>query len=79
MPEVVGAKARVDAAVAEAMGRVLPRDLAAGDPLVRRSDRADYQSNAALGLAKKAGIAPRDLGRSLRDALHDPDYLFIKK
>ena len=65
MSEVVGAKALVDAAMTQVMVRVLPRDLAAGDPLVRRSDRADYQSNAALGLAKKAGLAPRDLAGSL--------------
>ncbi|HWG26919.1 arginine--tRNA ligase [Actinospica sp.] len=69
MPEVLGAKDLVDAAVAQAMVRVLPRELAAGDPLVRRSDRADYQSNAALGLAKKAGIAPRELAQALLDSL----------
>lgn len=69
MSEVLGAKAQVDAAVAEAMVRVLPRELAAGDPLIRRSDRADFQSNAALGLAKRAGIAPRELAQSLLDAL----------
>ena len=65
MSEVVGAKALVDAAMTQVMVRVLPRELATGDPLVRRSDRADYQSNAALGLAKKAGLAPRDLAGSL--------------
>ncbi|HTJ69243.1 MAG TPA: arginine--tRNA ligase [Actinospica sp.] len=69
MSGALGAKAQVDAAVAEAMARVLPRDLAAGDPLVRRSDRADYQSNAALGLAKRAGIAPRELAQSLLESL----------
>ena len=69
MSEVLGAKAQVDAAVAEAMARVLPVGLAAGDPLVRRSDRADYQSNAALGLAKKAGTAPRELALRLLTAL----------
>jgi arginyl-tRNA synthetase len=73
MAEVVGAKARVAAAMSEGMLRVLPRALAAGDPLVRRSDRTDYQSNAALGLAKQAGLAPRDLARSLLDALDSPD------
>jgi arginyl-tRNA synthetase len=72
MSEVVGAKALVDAAMAQAMVRVLPREPAAADPLVRRSDRADYQSNAALGLAKKTGLAPRDLARSLLAALDDP-------
>jgi arginyl-tRNA synthetase len=64
-----GAQDLVDAAMAQAMARVLPSEIAAGDPLVRRSDRADYQSNAALGLAKKAGIAPRELAQSLLDAL----------
>ena len=67
MSEVVGAKALVDAAMTQVMVRVLPRELATGDPLVRRSDRADYQSNAALGLAKKAGLAPRELAGSLLD------------
>ncbi len=66
---MLGAKDLVDAAVAEAMLRVLPGELSAGDPLVRRSERADYQSNASLGLAKKAGIAPRELAQSLLDAL----------
>jgi arginyl-tRNA synthetase len=47
----------------------LPGELSAGDPLIRRSERADYQSNAVMGLAKKAGIAPRDLAQSLLDAL----------
>jgi arginyl-tRNA synthetase len=74
MFEVLGAKAQVDAAVAEAMVRVLPRGLAAGDPLVRRSDRADYQSNAAPALAKAAGVPPRELGQSLLAAL-DTDAL----
>ena len=73
MSEVVGAKALVDAAMTQVMVRVLPRGLAAGDPLVRRSDRADYQSNAALGLAKRVGIAPGDLARSLADGLDTLD------
>ena len=74
MSEVLGAKALVDAAMAAAMVRVLPRDLAAEDPLIRRSDRADFQSNAALGLAKKAGLAPRDLAESLFAALDNADF-----
>jgi arginyl-tRNA synthetase len=75
MAEVVGAKARVEAAMSEGMVRVLPRGLASADPLVRRSDRTDYQSNAALGLARKAGIAPRDLALSLLDALDGSGFL----
>ncbi|HET9168940.1 MAG TPA: arginine--tRNA ligase [Actinospica sp.] len=69
MSEVLGAKAQVDAAMARAMARVLPVGLAAGDPLVRRSDRADYQSNAALGLARRTGTAPRELAQQLLSAL----------
>jgi arginyl-tRNA synthetase len=70
---MLGAKDLVDAAMAEAMLRVLPGELSAGDPLVRRSERADFQSNAALGLAKRAGIAPRELAQSLLDALGGGD------
>ncbi|WP_280194874.1 arginine--tRNA ligase [Nocardia farcinica] len=54
----------VAAVVAEAIGRVRP-DLAGADPVVRRSDRADFQSNAALPLAKKTGTKPVDLAESL--------------
>lgn len=68
---MLGAKDLVDEAVAQAMANVLPPELSSADPLVRRSDRADYQSNAALGLAKKAGIPPRELAQSLLDALGD--------
>ncbi len=31
------------------------------DPVVRRSDRADYQADGALALAKRLGRAPRDV------------------
>lgn len=54
----------VATAVSEAIGRVRP-DLAGADPLVRRSDRADFQSNAALSLAKKAGMKPAELSASI--------------
>ncbi|WP_040837309.1 arginine--tRNA ligase [Nocardia brevicatena] len=54
----------VAAVVSEAIGRVRP-DLAGADPVVRRSDRADFQSNAALPLAKKTGTKPVDLAGSL--------------
>ncbi|PPJ25494.1 arginine--tRNA ligase [Nocardia nova] len=54
----------VAAAVSEAIARVRP-DLAGADPVVRRSDRADFQSNAALPLAKKTGTKPIELAHSL--------------
>ncbi|MGP3971041.1 arginine--tRNA ligase [Streptomyces sp. 6N223] len=59
----------VEAAVAAAMGEALPAELANTDPLVRRSDRADFQSNAALPLARRTGLRPRDLAATLRDRL----------
>ncbi|WP_324196561.1 arginine--tRNA ligase [Nocardia puris] len=60
----------VAAAVSEAIGRVRP-DLAGADPVVRRSDRADYQSNAALPLAKNAGAKPVELAESLVQHLNN--------
>ncbi|ONK14786.1 arginine--tRNA ligase [Streptomyces sp. MP131-18] len=57
----------VEAAVRAAMAEVLPPELAAEDPLVRRSDRADYQANAALSLARRLGRNPRELAGELRD------------
>ncbi|MEV0773380.1 arginine--tRNA ligase [Nocardia salmonicida] len=55
---------RVAAAVSEAIVRVRP-EMADADPVVRRSDRADFQSNAALPLAKKVGMPPAQLGGEL--------------
>ncbi|MDT3398081.1 arginine--tRNA ligase [Streptomyces sp. B1866] len=57
----------VSAAVSAAMAAALPVELAGEDPLVRRSDRADFQSNVALSLAKRVGQAPRDLAATLSD------------
>ncbi len=59
---------RVAAAVSEAIVRVRP-DMADADPVVRRSDRADFQSNAALPLAKKIGMPPAQLGSELATSL----------
>ncbi|HZZ48614.1 MAG TPA: arginine--tRNA ligase, partial [Pseudonocardia sp.] len=57
------------AAVADALRAVLPAELADADPLVRRSDHADFQSNVSLSLAKKAGRKPRELAEQLAGAL----------
>jgi len=58
-------------AVARAMGAVLPAELAEADPLVRRSERADFQANAALSLAKKMGAKPREVADSIATALRE--------
>jgi arginyl-tRNA synthetase len=39
------------------------------DPVIRRSDRADYQADVALGLAKKLGRPPREVAAALLDHL----------
>ncbi|MEU0334002.1 arginine--tRNA ligase [Streptomyces sp. NPDC006193] len=46
--------------LASALSATLP-EAAGADPLLRRSDRADYQANGVLALAKKAKANPREL------------------
>ncbi|HVW32554.1 MAG TPA: arginine--tRNA ligase [Acidimicrobiia bacterium] len=43
----------------------LDESLAGADPVVRRSDRADYQVNGSMALAKRTGRPPRDLAADL--------------
>jgi len=52
---------KVSAAIAEALGDAY-RD---ADPVLRPSQYADVQVNAALALAKKAGTKPRDLAQQI--------------
>ncbi len=53
------------AAIAAAFGP----EHASADPALRRSDRADYQANAALSLRKQLGGAPRDLAAKIVEHL----------
>ena len=69
MTYVVATRSLVEAAVSAAMARVLPAGLAGSDPLVRRSEHADFQSNVALSVARPAGRSPRDVARALADAM----------
>ncbi|MEU6070477.1 MULTISPECIES: arginine--tRNA ligase [Streptomyces] len=46
--------------LATALSAALP-DAGSADPLLRRSDRADFQANGILALAKKAKANPREL------------------
>jgi arginyl-tRNA synthetase len=43
------------------------------DPLIRRSDRADYQANLALGLGKTLGRPPREVANALLACLRCDD------
>jgi arginyl-tRNA synthetase len=49
------------ARVQDALGAAFGSDYASSDPLVRPSQFADYQSNAALPLAKRLKRKPRDV------------------
>ncbi|MCH0563134.1 arginine--tRNA ligase [Streptomyces sp. MUM 2J] len=46
--------------LASALSATLP-EAAGADPLLRRSDRADFQANGVMALAKKAKANPREL------------------
>ncbi|MBT2901629.1 arginine--tRNA ligase [Streptomyces sp. McG3] len=54
--------------LADALTAALP-DAGAADPLLRRSDRADFQANGILALAKKLKGNPRELAAQVTDAL----------
>jgi arginyl-tRNA synthetase len=53
--QVLGARIR------DALGAAFGAEYADADPLIRPSSFADFQSNAALSLAKKLGKPPRDV------------------
>ena len=57
---------RVQAAIATAFGEEFRQT----DPVVRPSQFADIQINAAMALAKKAGLPPRDAAAKIVDALN---------
>ncbi|MEU9338998.1 arginine--tRNA ligase [Streptomyces sp. NPDC048290] len=59
MASVTSLTAAVDAHLATALTATLPQTV--GDPLLRRSDRADFQANGILALAKKERRNPREL------------------
>jgi arginyl-tRNA synthetase len=60
MASVTSLTASVNARLTAALASALP-DADGVDPLLRRSDRADYQANGILALAKKAKANPREL------------------
>ncbi|MFK0115102.1 arginine--tRNA ligase [Streptomyces sp. NPDC090994] len=60
MASVTSLSDSVHQQLASALSATRPQD-AGADPLLRRSDRADYQANGILALAKKAKANPREL------------------
>ncbi|MGV9823037.1 arginine--tRNA ligase [Nocardia xishanensis] len=65
---VVPLLAQVATTVSEAIVRARPQ-CAGADPVLRRSDRADFQANAALPLAKRIGEPPNHLAAVLTSQL----------
>jgi arginyl-tRNA synthetase len=62
----------VEVAVSGAISRAVP-EAAGADPVVRRSEYADFQSNAALVLAKRTRTKPAALAATVSEALRaDP-------
>jgi arginyl-tRNA synthetase len=57
--QILGARVR------DALGAAFGADYAGADPLVRPSSFADFQSNAALPLAKRLGRTPRDVANEM--------------
>ncbi|MFJ6696222.1 arginine--tRNA ligase [Streptomyces sp. NPDC091272] len=64
MASVPSLASTVNQRLADALSAALP-EAAPADPLLRRSDRADFQANGILALAKKAKANPRDLAATV--------------
>ncbi|WP_326729808.1 arginine--tRNA ligase [Streptomyces phaeochromogenes] len=74
MASVTSLTAHVHQRLADALTAALP-ETAPADPLLRRSDRADFQANGILALAKKAKANPRDLATQVVDRLVKGDVI----
>ncbi|MFF7974636.1 arginine--tRNA ligase [Streptomyces sp. NPDC007905] len=60
--------------LASALSATLP-EAADADPLLRRSDRADFQANGILALAKKAKANPRELATQVVARIESDDVI----
>ncbi|MCQ4213258.1 arginine--tRNA ligase [Streptomyces longispororuber] len=74
MAPVTSITANVNARLADALTSALP-EAGGADPLLRRSDRADYQANGILALAKKAKANPRELATQVVEKIVSGDLL----
>ncbi|NYV76893.1 arginine--tRNA ligase [Streptomyces sp. UH6] len=74
MASVKSLTASVHARLADALSAALP-EAASADPLLRRSDRADYQANGILALAKKAKANPRELATQVVEQVVTGDVI----
>ncbi|MFB6439023.1 arginine--tRNA ligase [Streptomyces sp. NPDC056411] len=74
MASVPSLAASVTQRVADALSAALP-EAGAADPLLRRSDRADFQANGLLALAKKLKGNPRELATKVVAEIGENDLL----
>ncbi|GAA3492870.1 arginine--tRNA ligase [Streptomyces cremeus] len=74
MASVPSLASTVNQRLADALSAALP-DAAPADPLLRRSDRADFQANGILALAKKAKANPRELATQVVEKIAGGDLL----
>ncbi|MGQ4415200.1 arginine--tRNA ligase [Streptomyces sp. SAS_269] len=74
MASVTSLSDSVEQRLASALSATLP-EAADADPLLRRSDRADFQANGILALAKKAKANPRELAAQVVAGVESGDVI----
>ncbi|MFF0437398.1 arginine--tRNA ligase [Streptomyces sp. NPDC004327] len=74
MASVPSLASTVQQRLAEGLSAALP-EAGSADPLLRRSDRADFQANGILALAKRLKGNPRELATQVVDAIPANDVL----
>ncbi|MFE9334998.1 arginine--tRNA ligase [Streptomyces sp. NPDC006925] len=74
MATVPSLAATVHQRVSDALSAALP-EAGSADPLLRRSDRADFQANGMLALAKQLKGNPRELAAKVTEALPANDEI----
>ncbi|MCS0602813.1 arginine--tRNA ligase [Streptomyces sp. LP11] len=74
MASVTSLSDSVQQHLASALSATLP-EAAGADPLLRRSDRADFQANGILALAKKAKANPRELAARVVERVTTGDVI----
>ncbi|QGV79215.1 arginine--tRNA ligase [Streptomyces ficellus] len=74
MASVPSLASTVQQRLADALSAALP-EAGPADPLLRRSDRADFQANGILALAKKLKGNPRELATKVVESLGSTDLL----
>jgi arginyl-tRNA synthetase len=59
----------------DALVKAFGPEYAGADPMLRRSDRADFQANLAMGLGKKLGKPPRQVAEAVQAQLNMGDVI----